>query len=168
MTNSQSKPSADSDNYRIPKKNQPPLPLVPVDRISEETVTYKLRSNPADANSSKYSFTMAILQGTEDSRAGIRFVNDIRRVFTGLGMGRNDGQDIIDRRELVSRMLRGTCLAAFNQAFDASLAAFRAVPVAPRAAGETEVQFNGPEFCLLSPSPCEQRYTPQRRLRPHS
>jgi hypothetical protein len=115
-----------------------------VDRVSEETVTYKLLSNPTDPASSKYSFTMAILQGTEDSRAAIRFVNDIRRVFNGLGMGRNDGQDILNRRELVARMLRGTCLAAFNQAFDHALRAFRNTPVNPRnvAGGETEAQYN--------------------------
>ena len=117
MTNSHSK--MDDGFGRIPKKNQPPLPLVPKDRVSEESCSYKLRSVPTDADSSKYSFTMSVLEGSEETpaRAALTFYKDMHRVFDGLGMGANPGADIESRANLTTRMLRGNALAAFTKAY---------------------------------------------------
>ena len=104
------------DGYKIPRKT-PPLPLVPVEKTEEETCTYKLLSNPTDANSSKYSFTMAVLDGTNDVRECIQFLKNMIRVFKGLGMGMNAGAEVEARANLTERMLRGTALAAFQKKY---------------------------------------------------
>ena len=115
MAPAQSKVASD-DGYKIPRKT-PPLPLIPVTRVEEESCSYKLLSNPTKKDSAKYSFTMAVLEGTEDVRAAIQFYSDIHRVYRGLNMGNDPGNDQLLRAQLTERMLRGSALASFQKSF---------------------------------------------------
>ena len=133
-------------------RKAPPLSLVP-DTIAdqEETCSYKLYSNPADANSAKYSFTMPILKGDEgDVRAAIMFYKNMFRVFNGLAMANTAGDAQMRRRELAERMLRGVASTAFITAFtnhqknglnQAQQAAVDAEPARDIAGGEDEATY---------------------------
>ena len=82
------------------KLDAPLLPLIPDhDKKSdawmkEHTLTFNLRTNPADAGSDKYKFTIQILDGSETLREALRFIKDIIFVAQGLGAadaGQKDG-----------------------------------------------------------------------------
>ena len=125
MAPNQSKTAHDGDDGKVPRKT-PPLSLVPVSRLTEETCTYKLLANPTAglvANAAKYSFTMPVLDGTDDVRAAIQFFRDINKVFAGLAMPGGAGAESVARSDLAERMLRGTALAAYQKGLRESLAA---------------------------------------------
>ena len=67
-------------------KNPPPLPLEldEVKESSQKTLTFKLRSVPADADSAKIAKVVAILDGSEDIRTAITFRHNLDTVLTGL------------------------------------------------------------------------------------
>ena len=72
----------------VPKKELAPLPLTPIEDEEVEDksklASFKLLSNPADANSPKYSFSMRKLDGTENLRQVILWVKNVRRVIDGM------------------------------------------------------------------------------------
>ena len=64
------------------------LPLVTekVDLDKEETVTFKLRTVAADANSAKYAMTVCVIKGDEGVRPAIQFSRDMGTIKIGLGL----------------------------------------------------------------------------------
>ena len=67
-------------------KNPPALPLE-LDEVKEslqKTLTFKLLSVPADADSAKIAKVVAILDGSKDIRTAITFHRDLDTVLTGL------------------------------------------------------------------------------------
>ena len=145
MAPSQSKPS-NGDDFHVPRKKAnkaPPLSLIPEEKdAKEETCTFKLLSVPTVATSAKYSFTMNILDGTDDIRAAIQFYRDIMKVYAGLNMANTAGAASSARSDLAERMLRGTALSAYQKgmrdSMQANLVALRLTTVAALVKGATE------------------------------
>ena len=106
MTNAHSKMSDGS---------QPVLSLVPEvdeDILPEDRTksgTFKLKSTPADADSAKYSFTMAYVDGTQTVRAHILWYRNVKRVIAGMAM--NDGMAI---HNLIQQLCQGGALTAYT------------------------------------------------------
>ena len=87
------------------EKEQPPLSLVPEEEIPEDRTdstkycTFKLFTSPAaaaaggaNANTSKYSFTMMKVDGTQSIRHHLKWYRDIGKVFAGLNIDDVDAQ----------------------------------------------------------------------------
>lgn len=91
----------------------PPLSLVPAKvekKGNTACASFKLRTTPADADSTKYSFTMNYLTGDEDVRAAIQFTKDAGQVITGLNITTGNAANT-----LVEQLLRGTALSAYRK-----------------------------------------------------
>jgi hypothetical protein len=71
------------------KSEVPPLSLLPDEDEMEqgdtaEKATFKLRLDPTNVNSQKYSFTMAYIDGSQSIRFQIKWANDILKVLHGM------------------------------------------------------------------------------------
>ena len=102
------------DSTNNNKMEVPILPLVPEDgELEEEDVTkcgsFKLYSNPGDANSPKYIFRMGFADGTQSVRFHLKWCENTLKVLRGLGI--TDG---VNQATLVEEMCRGPILSAFR------------------------------------------------------
>ena len=119
------------------------IPLIPTsatEELSKEnSCSFSLRTNRANADSPTYKINCRILQGDEDLGAVLRWVRTVQRVLTGLGL-----VHVNDRIGIVETMMRGTPLTLFRASIHAQaeevyqaalvVAAAGAAPVADRAA----------------------------------
>ena len=109
----------------------------------DQTVVFKLRTDPADAASPTYMMMMNILNGTEGCRAAIKFVSDLETVCTGLNV---NVADVATRRTTAFRVLTGQAKTAYDVGFNARQearheTARNAVRRAGANAGGTNAQF---------------------------
>ena len=131
----------------VQDKNVCPLPLIPetdpnVDtKDSTKFGTFKLLTDPTDNDSTKYSFTMRYTDGTQGLRATIKWVMDVDKVITGLGVA-----DAAAKIPLIQQLCSGVAQTAFDAAREQSRdarhevlmeAAVNALPVVN---GETAAQ----------------------------
>jgi hypothetical protein len=89
-----------------------PLPLVPSDRKAparDECQEFALKADPTTPNLAEYKFHMHHLKGTEDTCGNMAWVDDIQRVFTGLGI-----TDPIPSYMLYTQCMHGTALSTFK------------------------------------------------------
>ena len=88
MTNTHSKPAYDNNGRKL--SDGPILPLIDEDDGSEiddtRASTFKLRTAPADADSPKYSFKVAIIDSKSTPRQAIKWITRMEKVFAGLNM----------------------------------------------------------------------------------
>ena len=101
------------------------------------SVSWDLRTIPADANSPTYKFQARILQGDETPRQMIRWRLDVMKVWNGLNL-----TDYDTRRPIVEAMLRPGPLAQFHASLHLSEeadyeAALNAALITDQAAGDT-------------------------------
>ena len=103
-------------------KESPPLPLVPdedeeynEERDKMNTVSFKLRTSPADANSSLYSFRVMKVDGTQSVRQHLKWIMAVRKVHKGLNM-----QDHNEIHELNTELLSGEALSSYQVGVDAA------------------------------------------------
>jgi hypothetical protein len=73
------------------KAEVPPLSLIPDEDKMEQNDTakkgtFKLRSDPTNVNSQKYSFTMAYTDGSHSIQFQIKWVKDVLKVLHGMGI----------------------------------------------------------------------------------
>ena len=95
------------------------LPLVDEDTYEEDKTKlakFKLRTNPARADSSTYDFFMLKIDGSESVRKAIRFLADTEKVFTGLNI---TNVDIAMR--MYRELLNGEAKSQFNGAVDSEV-----------------------------------------------
>jgi hypothetical protein len=94
--------------------NQPPplslVPAKPEKKDDTKTASFKLRTNPADANSDKHQFTVNYLTGDEDVRTAIQFVKDFIKVCGGLNITTGDAAN-----NLAEELLRGAAASAYRK-----------------------------------------------------
>jgi len=103
-----------------------PIPLERPDKKplrKDESLTFKLRNNPAEADSTTYEFTIRFFE-TGTPEECLDFVRDTKRVITGQNITTGPA-----KYALIRRLLKGDALAAFNRA-------------ATTAGNETLVNFN--------------------------
>jgi len=109
MAPSHSKP----DNGNGKKKSSnfiPPLTLIPeIQYDSSKKHGFKLRTNPTDADSTKFSFDMYHLDGSETLREALQWYKDMEKVLTGLNV-----TDDAAKHSMTQQMLRDSALSAFN------------------------------------------------------
>ncbi len=133
-------------------KDTIPLSLIPEDEVSEDAsdstkyCSFKLRTAPGHAtNTSKYSFTMIKVDGTQSIREHIKWTRNIGKVFEGQEL-----TNVHDQLHMLQEMCPGSALTALNAGIATSRASrwelLRALTVAnvpPRDAanGETTVQW---------------------------
>ena len=71
------------------KKETPPLSLIP-EKVTEENdlklAKFKLRTEPAWADSPTYSFALVKLDGSETLRTGLGFYISVAKVFVELNI----------------------------------------------------------------------------------
>ena len=113
MAPSHSKPATENGNKHH-AFNEVLLSLVPdeikpEDLNSTNSVSYQLRSTPSDDNSPKHKVTVRILPATPDTRTIIQWIQDVRRIITGLNIA-----DYAPRVAMVKTLLRGTNAAMFD------------------------------------------------------
>ena len=109
-------PSEESDKDQGKRIIEPPIPLErPQKRemSKNDYITFKLRSTPADSNSTTYEFTIPYFDGSESPEETLDFIRDVRRAYKGQNV--NDGSG---RFALIRRLLRGDALAAFEREVD--------------------------------------------------
>ena len=134
----------------VPPKNEsstkkaPLLPLLPdaLDEMTlENSVSYMLRTVPADANSPQYKKYVRVLTGSESVRTKLRWAQDTQQVMTGLNV--TTGPNMYN---MYMNLSSGTALALFRQnamdlgqaAFDAEIARVRAAALAAVPAGDAD------------------------------
>jgi hypothetical protein len=93
----------------------PILSLVPEEDEYDEddrtkTGSFKLFSNPGDATSPKYSFTMGYVDGTQSIRAHIKWAKNVKKVLRGMTIVPGPAQ-----YEMVQQMASGEVLSTFNE-----------------------------------------------------
>ena len=128
-------PSKHSD---APTKKAPLLPLIPdpLDEMtSENSISYMLRTVPADANSSTYKKYVRVLSGSETVRTMLRWGKDTQQVIVGLNVTNAAAQF-----NLYLNMTTGTAAALLRQhAKDAAEAAYEAAQTAAADAAARQV-----------------------------
>ena len=93
------------------EKNPPPLPLIPEmdPNQDEQMLSFKLYSNPTDTTSTKLTFAVRMLNGSENCRSAIQFWRDVQKLF--IGMNVTDG---LPQYQLVRQLLKGQALTTFE------------------------------------------------------
>lgn len=125
-------------------KAKPLLPLVPEppeELRKDQMVSLELYSDPANkATSPKYKFSMQIVEGTEEVRTLLNWVQNISIVLTGM-----DITTAVNTRQMVYQLCRGTARSIFQQAWDALAQAAKrtAVDAEPDAALKAAIQARG-------------------------
>ena len=107
---------AQSKHSDAPTRKAPLLSLVPdplEEMTTENSISYMLRTVPADADSAKYKKYVRVLSGAESVRTMLRWVNDSNQVIIGL-----DVTDAPAQHNMYLNMLQGTALALFKQEAD--------------------------------------------------
>lgn len=109
------KVAPNNNNNGSVQKDIPILPLEPVVRkyAKGETLYFKLRTVPAQADSPTYELNIPYLKGTETLREALEFRVAIAKVWTG--MNANTGGE---RNQLVLRVLKDTALTSYNTGRD--------------------------------------------------
>ena len=96
----------------------PILPLVP-ERFKvtkENSVSFKLRSDPTQANSTTYNVTMPVLRGGEPVRVALEWYTTLNRVFVGMNTAQVPNQEANRKDQLTQRVLREQALTAYERA----------------------------------------------------
>ena len=109
-------PSEESDKDQGKRIIEPPIPFERQQKremSKNDYITFKLRSTPADSNSTTYEFTIPYFDGSESPEETLDFIRDVRRAYKGQNV--NDGSG---RFALIRRLLRGDALAAFEREVD--------------------------------------------------
>ena len=75
--------------------------------------SFKLRANPTDADSSKYSFSLPYVDGTQSVRSHLQWKTNVERVIIGLGI-RDNGDA---QYNLILQLCTGAALVAFTETF---------------------------------------------------
>ena len=91
----------------------PPIPLECPEKKKldkSDYASFKLRNNPAEANSTQYEVTIKYFQSGSPEEL-LEFIRDIKRVIEGQNLTTGPSQF-----NLMRRMLRGDALAAFKAA----------------------------------------------------
>lgn len=83
---------------------------------NEDMRSFKLLTNPADANSSKYEAKIRILTGNEQLRTTIKWTKEVQRILSGLNL-----QDVANKHTIIRELLRGLALTAYNSSREAWL-----------------------------------------------
>ena len=138
------------------EKPKPLLPLVPEELDKEldrsQTATFKLYSDPTDATSAKYEFTMAYIDGDESVREILTWVRNAQRVAEGLGI--TDGTLKLN---LHQKCLRASMLTAFKSARqqeeDSWLVAQKAEVCTATAGNDAAKQAAADAVVMASPMP---------------
>ena len=101
-------------------KETPPLPLVPdadeeynEERDKMNTVSFKLRTTPADATSALYSFRVMKVDGTQTVRQHLNWVTSVKKVHKGLNM-----TTYPEIHELNQELLSGEALSSYTVGVD--------------------------------------------------
>ncbi len=101
------------DNYSKTLQDKPVLPLLDEDEDKEIddsfATTFKLRTVPTDADSSKYSYKVPILSGTATPRQAIKWSERMNKVCNGLALN-----DPAHKHNLFLEMTSGTAKDAYD------------------------------------------------------
>ena len=78
----------------------------------DQSLTFKLRTDPADAASPIYEYTVPYVHGHEGARTAIQFKKDLTTVCTGMNI-----TTVPNSRIMAQRILKGEAKAAFDRQF---------------------------------------------------
>jgi hypothetical protein len=101
-------------NMTKPNNNEAPLSFLPEDDLAtskDSTMcsSFKLNASPGDdANSPRYGFTMAKVDGTQTIRQHLKWVSDLNKVYAGLS---------IDKASSKCLLAEQMCSEAFKTAY---------------------------------------------------
>ena len=93
------------------------LPLVddePEEMTKSNSISYELRTNPADATSAKYKVNLRIIDGTESVRVLITWYEIVPKVLAGM-----DISTYTPSKSLIERNLKGVALSNFRSSLTA-------------------------------------------------
>ena len=96
-----------------PTKKAPLLPLVPdpLDEMSSEnSISYSLRTDPTDADSSTYKKYVRVLDGSENPRTVLKWAADTAQVLRGLNVTNGPNQ-----YQMLGDQMTSSALAIFRQ-----------------------------------------------------
>jgi hypothetical protein len=98
------------------KMEIPPLSLIPDDEELEESdttkkISFKLYTNPNDTDHSpKYSFSVAIADGSQSIRFQIKWADNVKKILRGLNVTEGDGA-----HEIVQQLCMGQIKTQYMQ-----------------------------------------------------
>jgi hypothetical protein len=102
-----------SNNGKSTVENILPLKFEKARKLSkDQMVTFKLRTSPANADSTTYEFTVPILHGDEGVRPAIEWAKKIHTVC--IGMNANTAEE---KKNLYQRTLKGEVKAIFDNGY---------------------------------------------------
>jgi hypothetical protein len=100
-----------------------PLSLIPDDEVGGETknttnqMSFKLKASPGNANvTTKYTFNMMKVDGTQTLRQHIKWTLDLQQVYDGMELA-----SAVDRRRLAEQMCSGVFKAAYTACIESSI-----------------------------------------------
>jgi hypothetical protein len=97
-----------------PKALLPLVPEVEPELRKDQTVSLELYSDPANkATSPKYKFAMQLIDGTEDVRTLLNWVQNVATVLMGM-----DITIAVNVRQMTDRLCRGTARSIFRHSWD--------------------------------------------------
>ena len=143
------KSSYQKDNGSRPRKVQAILPLVPEEdsleyEDSTKCASFKLRTNPADADSPKFSFTILIIDGTKTPRQAIEWYTKVNKIFAGLNITTAGA-----KHALIQELSKGSALSGYLAYVTSELASQHNLlmnqaqdNVGARGAGEPEADYH--------------------------
>ena len=103
------------------EKEKPPLPLIPEteselsgEKDYTKCSSFKLLTNPANADSPKYHFAVAYVDGTQTIRAHIKWIQDVYRVHRGLNLMTGNA-----KHQITLQLCHGTVNTAYSEGVQA-------------------------------------------------
>jgi hypothetical protein len=101
------------------RKELPPLPLKP-EEVTEDNelklTEFKLRTNPTQADSPTYSFTIVKLDGSKSLRQALTFYHSVGKVTHGLNI-----TTAINKLTIIRELMSGQALQQFNDGYNRCL-----------------------------------------------
>lgn len=122
------KVSSDAAKALDNKLEAPILSLIPETENDEDgedrtsTVQFKLKSNPADADSPKYTMTMGYCDGSQSIRFHLKWYQNVNIVLRGLGVTTGPEQ-----ATLIEQMCKGTVLSGFRESIASQVQVMKAM-----------------------------------------
>ena len=111
----------------------PILPLVP-ERFKvtkENSISFKLRSDPTKANSTTYDVTMPVLRGGETVRVALEWYTTLNQVFIGMATQVVVREEANRKDQLAQQVLREQALTAYERARESSRDSYQPQPSGP-------------------------------------
>ena len=107
---------APQSNRKEAPREVPPLPLVPEETMeysskdSTKCGSFKLLLNPSDTTSTKYTFTMSYVDGSQSIRAHLKWLENVSKLLSDMELTTGPAQ-----HNMILQLCQGQANSAYNE-----------------------------------------------------